>query len=69
MNRVMRARLIATVIAIVGMMGQPGRRDADGVMIMIMTMTMGMTRGKSRGKGARMHMRRCPNLKAAGRKR
>ena len=64
---VMRARLIATVIAIVGMMGQPGRRGADGVMIMIMT--MGMTRGKSRGKGARMHMRRCPNLKAAGRKR
>ena len=75
MNQVTRVRLIATVRAIVGMMGQPDCRDEDGFMITIMIMdiiiimTMGMARGRLGGKEARMHMRRFPNLKAAGRKR
>jgi len=73
MSRAMRARLIATVIAIVGTMGLLSHRDVDEIIITIMIMTivtaMGTTRGRAGGRGARMRMRRYPSLEMAGRNR
>jgi hypothetical protein len=72
MNRVMRARRIATVIAIAEMMALRDRRNEDADTIMITTTTtdttIPMTMAKEReGGGVRMHTRRCQNLKALGR--
>lgn len=76
MNQAMRARRIATVIAIAEMMELQDRRngDADTIMTMTTTTTTGttilMTIARERGGGGvRMHTRKCRNLKVLGRNR
>jgi hypothetical protein len=72
MNRVMRARRIAIVIAIAEMMALRDHRngDADTIMTTTTVMTILMTMARERGGGrVRMHTRRSRNLKALDRKR